>query len=75
MKKSVAILLALMCFFAGCAGGATCRITADISPELMSGTIIELELTGLKGGHSGMEIDKHRANANKILGRSVFIFL
>ena len=62
-------------FFAGCAGGATCRITADISPELMSGTIIELELTGLKGGHSGMEIDKHRANANKILGRSVFKLL
>ncbi|WP_275041617.1 peptidase dimerization domain-containing protein [Brachyspira hyodysenteriae] len=28
-----------------------------------------MEVTGLKGGHSGMEIDKQRANAIKILGR------
>lgn len=62
-------------FFAGCAGGATCRISADISPEMMTGTIIELELSGLKGGHSGMEIDKQRANANKILGSAVFKLL
>lgn len=28
-----------------------------------------LYVGGLKGGHSGMEIDKQRGNANKVLGR------
>ena len=62
-------------FFAGCAGGAACRIKADIRPEIMTGTLLELDLTGLKGGHSGMEIDKLRANANKLLGSAVFKLL
>ena len=29
-------------------------------------------LSGLKGGHSGQEISKPRANANKLLGRFLF---
>ena len=30
---------------------------------------MKLTITGLNGGHSGVEIDKERANANRIMGR------
>ena len=33
---------------------------------------MKIEITGLKGGHSGIEIDKQRANAIKILGRLLY---
>ena len=31
-----------------------------------------LSIGGLRGGHSGMEIDKERGNANKLLGRVLY---
>lgn len=54
---------------AGCAGGrrTCCRIPVKRIP--CAGLRCELELTGLLGGHSGMEIDKGRANAATLLGR------
>ena len=31
-----------------------------------------IKVTGLMGGHSGVEIDKGRGNANRILGRVLY---
>lgn len=33
---------------------------------------MELSVTGLKGGHSGMNITQGRGNANKVLGRVLY---
>ena len=38
----------------------------DVKDEV---TGFHVQVTGLKGGHSGMEIDKGRGNATKLLGR------
>ena len=59
--------------FTGCAGGkdtigAWKFQTVDV-PESMSA--IELKVTGLRGGHSGMDIDKGRGNAIKIMNRAL----
>lgn len=35
----------------------------------MDGTEVLVKVHGLLGGHSGMEIDKQRGNANKMMGR------
>ena len=34
----------------------------------MEGVVTEVLIDGLNGGHSGAEIDKNRANANKLMG-------
>ncbi len=54
-----------------CAGGTTAKIKVkavweDTDKNLTPFTI---RIRGLKGGHSGMEIDKGRANSNKLMGR------
>ncbi len=55
----------------GCAGGNRSVIELKFDRESASSTSesYELALSGLKGGHSGVEIDKNRANANVVLGR------
>lgn len=54
----------------GCAGGkvtiCTLPVTRQSAPD---GVFFEVELGGLKGGHSGMEINLGRANANQQLAR------
>lgn len=54
---------------AGCAGGrrTCCRIPVKRLPR--TGLCCKLELEGLLGGHSGMEIDKGRANGAALMGR------
>ncbi len=52
-----------------CAGGADFLATFNFQREAVNGTEIELILKGLKGGHSGIEIDKGRVNANILAGR------
>ncbi|MDE7402986.1 MAG: aminoacyl-histidine dipeptidase, partial [Muribaculaceae bacterium] len=55
----------------GCAGGkvtiASLPLTFQPAPE--SGVWFEVEIGGLNGGHSGMEINLGRANANQQLAR------
>jgi len=66
----------------GCAGGmdatfkmkyemmptdCACKTTADVDMQGM-----EIAITGLKGGHSGMDINLGRANANKLLMRLLY---
>jgi dipeptidase D len=59
--------------YVGCAGGITTQIQLPISRELppTNHIGIHIEVDGLKGGHSGAEIHKHRGNANQILARAL----
>lgn len=54
-----------------CAGGVRNRVKLKIEKEEVKEGFMSLKLIikGLKGGHSGMEIDKGRGNANKLIGR------
>ena len=55
-------------FTVSCAGGATATISIDAPRRAVYGPCIRLVVDGLQGGHSGAEIHKNRANANKIMG-------
>ncbi len=56
-------------FLVSCAGGANVVTTFNIEKQDKSGHGLEIKVSGLKGGHSGMEIVKQRANAIKLIGR------
>jgi dipeptidase D len=58
-------------FSIGCAGGIDTNSYFQYQPEasLSSEFAYELSVTGLKGGHSGMDIHLERGNANKITNR------
>lgn len=51
-----------------CAGGATASIDLPVSRRPVYGPCVLLQVDGLQGGHSGVEIHKNRANANKVMG-------
>jgi dipeptidase D len=54
--------------FTGCAGGVDADITWVLDHQKMDNTLtFRIQLTGLKGGHSGIDIHLGRANANKVL--------
>ena len=56
---------------AGCAGGCISTVTIPVEredPEEQTDAML-LRVEGLKGGHSGIEIDRGRANASVLLGR------
>lgn len=57
--------------YVGCAGAvnntATLEYKKEATPDSMRG--YEIDLRGLKGGHSGIEIILQRGNANKIMVR------
>lgn len=59
-------------FTVGCAGGLTLECTIPVSVEKKQGMLGTLEITGLLGGHSGVEIDQGHANANVLLGRVLY---
>ncbi len=52
-----------------CAGGSDFVMTMPLARTKVKGTSFELVVCGLKGGHSGVEIDKGRCNANLIMAR------
>ena len=52
----------------GCAGGCKCDISSKCKTGKVEGMIYELEISGLTGGHSGVEIHKGNANANSLMG-------
>lgn len=58
----------------GCAGGvdvnAKANYTEEATPENTVG--YSISVTGLQGGHSGMDIHKGLGNANKIMNRLLF---
>lgn len=52
-----------------CAGGSDFKAYLPIVNKNVKGTKIKVTLKGLLGGHSGVEIDKGRINANRLAGR------
>lgn len=56
-------------FLVSCAGGLTAYVNFEPSFVDLEGKVLGISVTGLIGGHSGMEIIKQRANAVKLLGR------
>ena len=55
-------------FTVSCAGGARGTITMPVTRRAVYGPCVRLTVEGLQGGHSGVEIHKNRANANKVMG-------
>jgi dipeptidase D len=58
-------------FTIGCAGGEETRIRLPLTYEDLPAELVGARLVvgGLRGGHSGVDIHKPRANANRLLGR------
>lgn len=52
-----------------CAGGSEFKVTVAVNRQVKQGTQVSLTVSGLQGGHSGVEIDKGRVNANILAGR------
>lgn len=55
-------------FTVACAGGARGTIKLPVKRHAVYGPCVRLTVEGLQGGHSGVEIQKNRANANKVMG-------
>lgn len=57
--------------YVGCAGGtnANVRFTYKDEPVPANYVAYRISVTGLKGGHSGLDINLGRANANKLMFR------
>lgn len=56
-------------FLTSCAGGARVGCILDLEEEKREGSVFELTVGGLLGGHSGVEISKERGNSNTLMGR------
>lgn len=61
-------------FFVGCAGGQSANAVFEFEKhQLEDGFItLKVEVDRLKGGHSGDDINKNRANAIKVLARFLY---
>ncbi|MFT5860845.1 MAG: dipeptidase D [Flavobacteriaceae bacterium] len=55
----------------GCAGGIDTNTSYkyELVPVDVDAACFEIKVSGLVGGHSGMDIDKGRGNANKLINR------
>ena len=60
--------------FIGCAGGidTTAKFKYTTYPATAEFVKCEFKIFGAQGGHSGDDIDKNRANANKVLARFLY---
>ncbi len=58
-------------FTVGCAGGMRVDLSLSTKREACEGTRYKITVSGLLGGHSGVEIDRGRENAIKILGETL----
>ena len=58
----------------GCAGGIDTNTSYNYALEDVNSdsVVYEISIKGLLGGHSGMDIDKGRGNANKLMTRILF---
>ena len=52
-----------------CAGGSDFRVSLPLHRAPIRSAGVTIELSGLKGGHSGVEIAAHRVNAAMLAGR------
>ena len=60
-------------FTIGCAGGTETRVALPLGRREATGThtLWQLDTGGMRGGHSGIDIHKHRANAIKLIARTL----
>ena len=56
----------------GCAGGVDVTASAQFDLTYFKGETLQIEIKGLQGGHSGMDIHKGFGNSNKLMGRFLF---
>jgi len=59
-------------FTVSCAGGNIAKCEVPVSYEDFDGRFYCIEISGLKGGHSGIKINKGRANSNVLMGRVLY---
>ena len=61
--------------YVGCAGGLDANVSFQhiAQPTPNGFKFIRVSITGLKGGHSGLDINKGRANAIKLLARLIYV--
>lgn len=60
--------------YIGCAGGLDITATMEfmeVEPYEGENAAVKVQLKGLRGGHSGLEINAGRGNANKLMARFV----
>ncbi|MBU1013213.1 MAG: aminoacyl-histidine dipeptidase [Bacteroidetes bacterium] len=57
--------------YIGCAGGVNTKVVFNYTEENVPAgmSAYKISVTGLKGGHSGLDINLGRGNANKIINR------
>ena len=55
-------------FTVSCAGGCVATIGLPVDRHAVYGPCIRLVVDGLQSGHSGADIHRNRANANKVMG-------
>lgn len=58
--------------FVGCAGGGDTEVSLPISREGRPDETLSVTVTGLLGGHSGIDVDKGRGNAIRILAQLLY---
>ncbi len=63
--------------YVGCAGGLDALATTlyERKPEPENHVCYSLAVKGFKGGHSGLDINLYRANANKVAARIIYALL
>lgn len=55
-----------------CAGGFQGKVTFPVTRGEKSGLKVRVSVEGLLGGHSGVDINRGRGNANKLMGRFLY---
>lgn len=60
-------------FLVSCAGGARQTVKLPLRYEEATGSVYKLSISGLRGGHSGIDIPKERGNSNILLGRALYL--
>ena len=55
-----------------CAGGVSTTAHLPLTFEKTNGLTAEITISGLVGGHSGTEINKDKANSNRLMGRTLY---
>jgi dipeptidase D len=55
--------------YVGCSGGRDCTGTWPLQADAVEGALVVVKVSGLRGGHSGLEIHTGRGNALKIVNR------
>jgi dipeptidase D len=57
--------------YIGCAGGGDSTLTLPVSTQAIPGgaEVVQVKVTGLRGGHSGVDVHEQRGNAVKSLAR------